>query len=175
MSEVIVRVDLYLEFSSSSTSIVTIPNRLIYVCISGRFASMQSILEVSHWASYLLQTAMCFIGRNVASTYSSFLESVVSGIYVLAYRRTAGRCEPKKATSIVLAFTSVSLIGPIWRSVWQMLRLWFSADTEISSASRLVLWSKVLLNTENNLLKHLPSPLEKSRMKEGKVRLCTSK
>ena len=48
VSEVIVRVKVYLEFSSSSTSIFTIPNRLIYVCISGRFASMQSILEVSH-------------------------------------------------------------------------------------------------------------------------------
>lgn len=39
---------VYLEFRSSSTSIVTMPNKLMYVCISGRFESMQSILEVSH-------------------------------------------------------------------------------------------------------------------------------
>ena len=50
----------------------------MYVCISGRFESMQSILEVSHWASYFWQTAMCLIGRSVARTYMTFHKLCVS-------------------------------------------------------------------------------------------------
>lgn len=156
----------YLEFRSSSTSIVTIPNKLMYVCISGRFESMQSILEVSHWASYFWQTAMCLIGRSVAKTYINFFELCLSA--------TGFQANGWMICCVTIWFTSVSLTGPICRSMSQMLKLWFSADTDMSSASRLVLYRRVLLKTENSLLKHLPSPYRKKTEDERNIKLCAS-
>lgn len=54
--------------------------------------------------------------------------------------------------------TSGSVIGPISRSRSQISMDWFSAATEMSKASMLVLLRRVSLNNRNNLLKHFPSP-----------------
>lgn len=66
--------------------------------------------------------------------------------------------ELKECGASIQVLTSGSLIGPISRSKSQISIDWFSAATEMSNASTLVLLRRVSLNNKNSLLKHFPSP-----------------